>query len=243
MNNRKWITLGKEEEGSAMATVMKHRDQPIYLVSLADYLDEYLDEDAIEPHRASARVLRQLEAYDPKKVVWDFSQLKAVGLTAMAEIQDTHRRLSRSACLSAMVLNPGLCPQTAFSKLVSYFHQEPNLDEAVRWLLSHSQHQPSKKRPSWDQVAGLLFGAATLLFIIIVTFFSLFNHPIPTSGRFPVLAALALGAALSTGLLGSSAAAQGTVMVPVLKSPVKIGVAGIAAILVVLLLIGWIALS
>jgi hypothetical protein len=171
-------------------------------------------------------------------VVWDFSLLKTVGLTAMADIQESCRRLSRSACLSAMVLNPGLRPQAAFSKLVSLFHQEASVAEAARWLLSHSQDKPSKRRPSWAQVAGLLFGAGTLLFLIVVTFLSLFNHPIPTSGRFPLLAVLALGAALSTGLLGSSAVAHGTLNVPVSKSPVKIVVIGIAAILVVLLLIG-----
>jgi len=64
--------------------------------------------------------------------------------------------------------------------------------------------------PAWFMVAGVIFGALTLLFFMTFLIVSMF-HPVPPGSRFLVLIVLALGTALSSAFLGGTAAAAGRV--------------------------------
>lgn len=86
--------------------------------------------------------------------------------------------------------------------------------------------------------AGLL----TLLFLMAIAIVpSVTDKDIRCSARFPVVAVLALGAALAGGAIGGSASAKGKLPIPGFAKgdPIAIAVGGGVAVLLIVLLIGY----
>lgn len=235
MKNRIWSTLDEEFEGQLRVIIQKHRTSQIYMISVEGMQEEAGEDDESNSGFALNRALRRLESYNPCLVIWDLTCLRALGLTSMVDIEDCNRRLGLLECRSAMILRNDLRPHVALIRLVSLFHQEKDVHSAVRWLLNRTDRTPASRLPSWMQIAGVLFGAVTLLFFMVVAFLS-FKNQVPGSGSFS-MAVLALGATLSTGLLGGTAIASGEL--PLLRDKaVEFSMAGIAAILLLMLVVG-----
>jgi hypothetical protein len=98
---------------------------------------------------------------------------------------------------------------------------------------------PSPEVPKWFPIAGVLFGALTLLFFMALVGASLFKYQVPSDSRFSVVVVLAFGAALSGSFLGGSAAASGNFPLPFAKDhPISFSAGGGVAILVIVFLIG-----
>jgi cytochrome bd-type quinol oxidase subunit 1 len=58
---------------------------------------------------------------------------------------------------------------------------------------------------------GLIVGAGTLLFFMILVMLSIFDNQVPCESRFLISIVLALGASFSTALMGGSVALEGRV--------------------------------
>jgi hypothetical protein len=87
--------------------------------------------------------------------------------------------------------------------------------------------------------AGASFGGLTLVFFMAIVFATLTGHTVPPSARFPIIAVLALGVALTTAFLGGDAAAKGQLPLPLFKDkPIEFSVAGGIAVFVIVLLLG-----
>jgi hypothetical protein len=98
---------------------------------------------------------------------------------------------------------------------------------------------PSRAFPPWAAKAGAIFGGLTLVFFMAVVYATMTGGVIPPSGRFPVIAVLALGLAMATAFLGGDAVAKGHLPLPFLKdNPIQFSVAGGIAVFVIVLLIG-----
>jgi hypothetical protein len=93
--------------------------------------------------------------------------------------------------------------------------------------------------PSWVQRWGMIFGAATLLFFMVLVLISVTGKQVPAQSRFIVVIVLAIGAALSVGFMGGSAAADGKLALPLFKDhPLSFAVSGGIATLVIMLVLG-----
>lgn len=235
MKNRTWITLDEEFEGQLRVIIQKHRTSQIYMISVQGVQEETGEDDESNSGFALKRAMRRLESYNPCRLIWDLACLQGLGLTSMVDIEDCNRRLGLLECRSAMILRNDLRPHVALIRLVSLFHQEKDVHASIRWLLDRTDRTPASRLPSWMQITGVLFGAVTLLFFMVVAFLS-FRNQVPGSGSFSMVV-LALGATLSTGLLGGTAIASGKL--PLLRDKaVEFSMAGIAAILLLMLLVG-----
>lgn len=94
--------------------------------------------------------------------------------------------------------------------------------------------------PKWFPIAGVIFGALTLLFFMALVGASLFGYQVPPDSRFLVVVVLAFGAALSVSFLGGNAAAEGKIPIPFFKDhPIAFSATGGVAILIIVLLIGY----
>ena len=89
---------------------------------------------------------------------------------------------------------------------------------------------------------GYAAGILTLLFLMGVAVLpSLTHRDIRCSARFPIVAALALGAALAAGAIGGSASAKGSLPIPGLedRDPIVIATGGGIAVLLIVMLLGY----
>lgn len=94
--------------------------------------------------------------------------------------------------------------------------------------------------PSWVPIAGVVFGAITLLFFMTLVFLSVNGNEVPHGSRFLVVIVLALGAALASSFLGGSAAAQGKIPIPLIKDyPIEFSIVGGIATLILILIVGF----
>lgn len=108
-----------------------------------------------------------------------------------------------------------------------------------RQTATYTENTASPAFPSWAAKAGAIFGGLTLVFFMAVVFATMTGHVIPPSGRFPIIAVLALGLAMATAFLAGDAVAKGRLPVPFLKdNPIQFSVAGGVAVFVIVLLIG-----
>jgi hypothetical protein len=100
--------------------------------------------------------------------------------------------------------------------------------------------QDSQRPPKWVWIAGAVFGAATLIFFMVLVIAAVLGREVPANSRFLVLVVLAFGAAMSAGFLGGTASAKGTVRLPeALNTPIAVSTTGGVAVLVVVLLVGY----
>jgi hypothetical protein len=96
--------------------------------------------------------------------------------------------------------------------------------------------------PKWFPIAGVIFAALTLIFLMWLVYSEISGHPVPASGRFLVICVLAFGAAASGSFLGGQAAASGNIPLPGAQNhPIAFTAAGGVAILVIVLLVGYFA--
>lgn len=94
--------------------------------------------------------------------------------------------------------------------------------------------------PNWAPTAGVIFGALTLVFFMVLVLLSINGQNVPPNAEFLVLATLALGVALSVAFLGGSAAAEGKLPIPVINNnPVVFSATGGIAVFVIVLLLGF----
>jgi hypothetical protein len=99
--------------------------------------------------------------------------------------------------------------------------------------------KPSSEAPKWVVVAGVLFGALTLIFFMVLVIYSApLNNP---STRLPLVIVLALGVALSASFLGGAATVSGRIPLPGNMDPVAFSAAGGIAVFIIVFLLGWIA--
>jgi hypothetical protein len=90
------------------------------------------------------------------------------------------------------------------------------------------------------ELAGFIVGFTTLLFFMGIVLLSFAGRTIPCSARFLVVVVLALGAAMASAFIGGSAAAKGSIPLPYhAASPIRFGVGGGVAVLILVLVIGW----
>lgn len=95
--------------------------------------------------------------------------------------------------------------------------------------------------PSWFSVAGVVFGAITMIFLMLLIILSLFGREIPTSSRFIVVSFLALSVGLSSTFLGGTAAARGRMSLPFFKeSPMSFAATGGIAAFIIVLVLGYV---
>jgi hypothetical protein len=114
-----------------------------------------------------------------------------------------------------------------------------SLNKEAFHVRSHPSRVPAPYFPSWAPIVGAFFGGITLIFFIVMATLTMLGHGIPASGRFPFVAALALGVALASAFIGGDAVARGRLSIPFLKDkPVEFGVLGGIAVFVIVLLIG-----
>jgi hypothetical protein len=93
--------------------------------------------------------------------------------------------------------------------------------------------------PRWVLIVGSGAGFLTLVFLMGLVVLSIWGKPVPEGGKFPLVAALALGTALSSGFLGGYAAAEGRLPLARTLSPVTFGVGGGIAVFVIVLGLGY----
>jgi hypothetical protein len=95
-------------------------------------------------------------------------------------------------------------------------------------------NRPSEQKvPSWFPIAGVIFAAATVLFLMVIFVVGL---PVDESRRLVLNVLIALCVAASGAFLGGTAAAKGRI--PLFKdSPIQFSAAGGIGIFVVVLLI------
>jgi hypothetical protein len=92
----------------------------------------------------------------------------------------------------------------------------------------------------WFAVAGFIVGAVTLLFLMGLVMATVIGLTVPQSGRFPVVAVLALGAAMSVAFIGGNAAAKGKIpLADIGETPIEFSVTGGIAVLVIALAFGY----
>jgi len=144
------------------------------------------------------------------------------------------------------LLNDGLKtkPETLFN-LIDTWLQEAAAEAAI-----HSEKQknhPSPKEiknesiPSWFSIAGVIFGAIAVLFLMALLLFSLYGREIPSTSRFIFVAFLALSFGLSSTFLGGTAAAKGAISLPFFKEePMSFAVTGGIAVSVIIMILGYI---
>jgi hypothetical protein len=88
-------------------------------------------------------------------------------------------------------------------------------------------------------IAGLLFGALTLIFFMALVVMAILGFAPPANARFLVVEVLALGTALSGAFLGGNAAAKGSLPLPFLNAhPLQFTVAGGIAAFIIISLLG-----
>jgi hypothetical protein len=103
--------------------------------------------------------------------------------------------------------------------------------------ISTSPAAPSQSFPDWAPVASVVAGGITLLFLMLVVIMSIFGRVVPPAGRFPVIAVLALGFAMTAAFVGGNAVAKGNLPVPGLQDkPVEFSVAGGIAVFIIVLI-------
>jgi len=105
--------------------------------------------------------------------------------------------------------------------------------------ISASSGASSQSFPDWAPVAGSVAGGTTLLFFMVVVMMAIFGREVPPASRFPVIAVLALGFAMTAAFVGGNAAAKGNLPVPGLQDkPVEFSVAGGIAVFIIVLFVG-----
>lgn len=92
----------------------------------------------------------------------------------------------------------------------------------------------------WVQIAGLICGMLTLLFLMSIYFVSMREgYSISCDSRFILISILSFGAALSFSFIGGSAAANGQLPSQFMKNnPITFAVGGGIAVLLVVMIIG-----
>src|SRR4051794_37416643 len=97
---------------------------------------------------------------------------------------------------------------------------------------------PPPEPPSWVPIAGVIFGAVTLVFLGALVVMASFGLTVPPAGRFAFSAFFALGAGLSTGFLGANAALKGHIPIPFAKDhALQIAAGGGVAVLIIIFLL------
>jgi len=231
--------LSAHREGSFLALVWQDRHAGVCgLVCIGDLEDAPLFDDQTNAIPAFSRALAHLEREDPQLVVLDW-RTNIVESTGLALVEQSLRRLLLRGCLPVIVVKDDPDPAVV-TKLSSLCHREQSVHQAMKWLrLAHTPNS-DKSFPKWAPIVAAVIGIATFLFFVALTVASLFYHSLPSGDRFPAVAVLALGGAVSSGLFGGYAAAKGQLPIPVAQSnkPVEIILFGFAAVLFILLVLG-----
>lgn len=90
------------------------------------------------------------------------------------------------------------------------------------------------------EIFGWLIGIVTLLYLMFIPLVPVITgKEIPCSSRFPLIAALAVGCALASGVIGGTATAKGSIPWLSPTKPLAIGATGGAAVLIIVFLLGW----
>ncbi|HEX8131040.1 MAG TPA: hypothetical protein VF527_18200 [Pyrinomonadaceae bacterium] len=126
---------------------------------------------------------------------------------------------------------------------------DTKLQDAFAESVIHAEKQKSdspvkevnnESIPSWFSIAGAVFGAITLLFLMLLIVLSLFDLVIPTTSRFILVAFLALSVGLSSTFLGGTAAAKGAISLPFFKeAPMSFALTGGMAVFVIVMVLGY----
>ena len=87
----------------------------------------------------------------------------------------------------------------------------------------------------WVMIAGALFGALTLIFIMGLVLLGVAGHEVPCNTVFLVNITVSLGAALAAAFLGGNASAKGNI--PFLQNSLATSVTGGLAALVIMLIV------
>jgi len=118
--------------------------------------------------------------------------------------------------------------------------QRLNKDHADKLDFLREKVSNADNVPSWFSIAGVVFGAITLLFLMMLIVLSLYSREIPETSRFILVAFLALSIGLSSTFLGGTAAARGVVSMPFFKeSPMSFAVTGGIAVFIIVLVLGF----
>ena|GEM_PF-5770408 len=100
--------------------------------------------------------------------------------------------------------------------------------------------EPEHQFPLWAPKAGVIIGSATLVFLMILVFMTLFGAVIDQATRYLIVAILALGTALATSFLSGSAAAEGKLPFSLSGKPITFSVTGgIATFVIVFSLVSF----
>lgn len=203
----------------------------------------------------SDALLRMVESsYDAVIVDLDLGGLSE-GKTLLRSMQNRMARAPGTIIVSRMGHHPfarKLEAEHPFVLGVLKKNQLPELSSLLAKTLQKA-FELQRPDPSFDEerqvnaggsgrmrVAGLIFGAATLVFFMSIVTMSLTGRIIPCEGRFPAVMVLALGASLSVGFLGGWAKAEGKVALSgAAGSPIVFGVTGGIAVLIIVLVMGW----
>jgi len=103
---------------------------------------------------------------------------------------------------------------------------------------AHSE-QPTRKPDVLSVKLGAVFGGSTLLFFMALIILGVQGKSPPSDTRFLIVIVLALSGGLSAGFLGGNASASGSIPIPgAEKHPLRFALAGGAAVLIVLLVLG-----
>src|SRR6266480_1557766 len=88
--------------------------------------------------------------------------------------------------------------------------------------------------PLFVVVTGAVIGALTLVFLMALVIMASLGYPVPPDSHFLILLVLSLGAALASSFLGGSAAARGSIPLPLAKThPLQFSIAGGVGVLVI----------
>ena len=133
--------------------------------------------------------------------------------------------------------NPGQRLQV-IQRFYSEMVQAGDRETAELVLVIRSMMDDDNKVPAWFQRAGFAMGACTLCFLMVLVVASVLGHQIPNGSKFLVVAAFALGCALSTTFLGGEAVASGKIPFFGKANPLLISTTGGIAVLVIILVLG-----
>lgn len=103
-----------------------------------------------------------------------------------------------------------------------------------------------KKNPSYkpSMVIGFLCGVLTLVFFMFLVILSVMGKSVPAQDRYLVIMILGLGSSLSASFIGGSAAAKGQIPITLARNnPISFSVGGGIAVLIVVLVLGYVLYS
>src|SRR5689334_15911555 len=107
---------------------------------------------------------------------------------------------------SAMIENTVLPPEQRTGTSILSINTDA---EGLAYIATVHERIPRPSSDKWTKAAAAGFGLLIFLFLVSLVIASLFGRSIPPDSRLLVIAALAVGIALSLGFLGGTASVSG----------------------------------